>query len=227
MSEIVPTELETVPEGETRFHRTISVVVGLVAVLASLLAILEADSHRRNGVASAASARLSSDIFAKTAASTPYFSFRLSSLQDAAGLGLQSAARRLAIFRHPSVRPAETARARAEETASKRAVAVVAAMGRLPTEEDGVDEYTRETMGASLAEDRELVREQNEEVERAERYASRETRAILGLSLAASAAALLGLAGLLGGTRPGRLLLVVALLAITGAIAAGAAALTL
>jgi hypothetical protein len=70
------------------------------------------------------------------------------------------------------------------------------------------------------------VRQQGESVDRAERYARRGARAILGLSLAASAAALLGLAGVVGVRRAGRILFGVAVLAWLAAIVAGALALS-
>ena len=225
MSEIVPTELETVPEVESRFHQSVSVVVGLVAVLASLLAILEADAHRRNDIAGSRATRLSTQIFAETAASSPYFSFRVSTLQDATGLALQGTARTIAAFSRPGIQGVEASRAAAEHAAAKRATAIAHEMGKLPTEKDGVDEATRVAVASTPARLRQIVRRQNEAVDAAERYARRETRAILGLSLSATAAALLGLAGLLGSSRPGRLLLLIALLAMLGAIASGATAL--
>src|SRR5207253_1940798 len=97
----------------------------------------------------------------------------------------------------------------------------------LPTAEDGVDPTTRLAMGSTIEQQTALVKQENGAVDSAERYARRETRAILGLSLSASAAALLGLAGLVGASRAGRLLLSVAVLALLGAVASGALALSL
>lgn len=227
MSEVVPTEIETVPEGTGRFKQAISVVVGCVAVVAALLAILEADSHRRNAVASARASRLAVDIFVDTAASGPYNSFSIDTQLDALGLALQSTARQLAAFEHPDVRAIEVARAKAEAAAATRVRALAKAMAKPPSAADGVDPVTLEAVAASPASERELVETQNDAVDRAERYARRETRAILGLSLSATAAALLGLAGLMGAARPGKLLFVVALLSLLGAVAAGASGLAL
>ncbi len=223
MSEVVPTELELVPEAESRFHQVVAVTVGFVAVLAALLAILEADSHRRNDLATARASLLTSDISTDIAASSSFTSFGLTSRQDALALALESTARRLATFGQPSVEAGEVPLADAEGKAASRASTLASTMGALPTTADGVDPFAIETLAATTAGMNALTKQQNNQVDRAERYAKRETRAILGLSLAASAAALLGLAGLLGGGRSGRLLLTFALLAMLGAIVSGAA----
>jgi len=227
MSEIVPTELESIPEEHSPFHRTISVLIGLVAVVAALNATLESDAKRHKDSQVNFSARLATRASDQIAASGIYTTFQLSSLQESIGDSLAATARLLAIFSHPTTRANETPRALAEVAASKRIQAIAKEMGAAPTEQDGVDEFTREAMTASTDEEAALVAEQNRAVGAADRYGGREERAILGLSLAASAAALLGLAGIISRGRASRILLAVAGAALLGAIAAGASGLAL
>jgi len=225
MSEVVPTELETVPAERTSFHRLVGVLVGVVAVTAALLAILEADATRRGNLAQARSQRASVQLFGDIAASSVFHSFGYTTLQDATADAIAANARILATFAHPRAAAVEAPLARAEDVAAKRLAGLAAQLGAPPSRSSGVDAAARAAMTATIAHEQETVRRQGEEVDRGERYARRGERAILGLSLAASAAALLGLAGVVGIRRSGRILLAVAVLAWLGAIASGALAL--
>jgi hypothetical protein len=224
LSEVVPTELELVPEAESRFHQVIAIVVGVIAVVAALLAILEADSHRRNDAASAGASRAASDLFAELAASGSFQDYGLNTLLDANALELESTGRILGAFHHPSVKLSEGAIGLAGQSAAAGAQKLARQLAAPPTAADGVDPVTAAMVGASTKDSRTLLKEEQTLADRSRTYGSREQHAILGLSLAASAAALLGLAGLVGAGRPGRVLLAVASLALLGAVVAGATA---
>jgi hypothetical protein len=225
VSEVVPTELESVPAERTSFHRLIGVLVGIVAVTASLLGILEADATRHENLDQARSQRASVELFGDIAASSVFHSFGLTTLQDATADAITATARQLATLARPQTAAVEAPRAKAEGTAAQRLIALVKQLSAEPTAKSGVDPATRAAMTASVAQLQETVRAQGESVDRAERYARRGARAILGLSLAASAAALLGLAGVVGVRRAGRILFGVAVLAWLGAIVSAALAL--
>jgi hypothetical protein len=227
VTEIVPTELEHVPEGRGAFNRAIAVLVGLVAVIASSLAIIEAHSKRHKDAAATLSQRLAVQIFADIGASSPYVSFRIATLQDANALELAATARKLSVFSHPAVSAIEAPRIAAEVAAARRITVIATQMAELPTAADGVDAETRRAVAATITDLGETVARQNRAVDIGDRYGRREERSILGLSLAASGAALLGLAGILGGRWQGRLLLGVAALALLVAGAAGVTALTI
>src|SRR5207302_9890168 len=136
----------------------------------------------------------------------------------------ESTGRLISSYGQPSVQGGEYALGLAEQSAAKTAAELAREMSLPPSTADGVDAVTAGMVGSSQAEQLALAKEQNGLVDEVDRYARREQHAILGLSLSASAAALLGLAGLVGGGRPGRLLLAVAVLALCGAIASGVTA---
>jgi Lhr-like helicase len=227
MSEIIPTEVEHVLETHSGFNRVVAVMVGIVAVTAALLALLEADSKRRADEASTRGDILASQIFVETAASSMYETFRLTSLQDATAASLQATARLISAFKHPAARAFAVPLSEAETAAAKRATAILQVLGRAPTEQSGVDEAARQAIESSVAQEQRLVKTQNGAVGASEHYSGRSERAILGLSLAAIAAAMLGLCGIVGPGRPGRILLLVAIAAALAAIASGASGLAL
>ncbi len=173
----------------------------------------------------AQSQRYSVQIFGDIAASSVFNSFGLTTLQDATAEGIAAVARVQATLQHPDTEELELPRIKAENAAGQRLTEVVKELARPPDEASGVDEATRTAMTSTAAEQTELVRRENDAVDRVDRYARRGEGAILGLSLAASAASLLGLAGIVGIRRAGRILLGVAVLAWLGSIAAGAVAL--
>jgi hypothetical protein len=225
MTEVVP-ELEHVPEEQSRFHRTVAVMVGIVAVIGALLVILEADAKRRGESASASGARLSVQIFDATTASSLYSTFRLTTLSDATALALEATAHKIAALGRPGpAADAAAAWADAQLAASARLSQVAGILGEAPSKQDGVDEFARQAVASTTAEEFALVKLQNNAVDATDRYGARQERAILGLSLVVSAAALLGLGGIVGPRRAGRLLVLIALLAMLGAIGGGAWAL--
>jgi hypothetical protein len=241
LSEIVPSELEKVPRG-SRFHQTVTVLVGLVAVLASSLVIIEADSKSHSGKAAARADRLRIDNSVEQDASTEYYLFWTSQLLNMYDLigGAQS------VTKAPTSSSLQRSKARADlATADYLRTLLPPNAHVLPDESNGVNVAALRALAVRLANrgrrvedsksysDRKMRDEQrlelaeNVQVHISERYARRETRAILGLSLAATAAALLGLASLITGARPRRLLLVVAVLSMVAASAWGVSALAL
>lgn len=81
-------------------------------------------------------------------------------------------------------------------------------MATLPPSARGVDQAILEALNTQVIDLPPVVEEQNAAVDRAALYGTRQERSMFGLALVAIAASLLGLAGLTGSSRAGRISLV-------------------
>lgn len=221
-------DVETAHEGgESPFRRWLAILVGVAAVAAAMIATLESDANRREERAFIRGSRLSLDLFERIAGSGPRLSFQARGLEQALSLQIEAQARSIAALDAPSLAAFEDARAEAEEAAGLRLAGVVEAMARLPDEASGVDAHTREVLASTPDRLEDLVGAQNAAIDDAERFGTRQDRAIFALSLVAIAAVLLGLAGVMGEGRSGRTSLIAAAVALTLALGWGATALPL
>jgi hypothetical protein len=87
-----------------RYRRWLSVLVGIAALAAALLAALESDSGRREEEAFVRSSRASVQIFAELAGSAPRTQFQANGIRRALGNEIDATARLLEARRRP--RPA-------------------------------------------------------------------------------------------------------------------------
>jgi hypothetical protein len=198
---------------------------GVAAVAAALLAALESDSGRREEEAFVRSSRSSVQIFAELAGSAPRTQFQANGIRRALGNEIDATARLLeATEASPEARRVAVALSRAESAAAGRLGRAVEAMGRVP-QDAPLDPATRRLLTASLSEIQEVLGYQNAQVDRADRYGTRQERAMFAIALVAIAAVLLGLADLFGGGRSGTIALVVAAGALVVAVGWGGSAL--
>ncbi|HYU57300.1 MAG TPA: hypothetical protein VEO00_04530 [Actinomycetota bacterium] len=218
-------EVTATPTGKTSFEKWLAVLVGLAAVVASLLATLQTHSSKREELSLEIANRLSVAIFERIAGSAPVQSFSLASSQDALTVGLNGTARLIAAFDHPDVAETAVAIGNASNAASDRLVRLATTMGTPPGEESGVDAHTREVAAATDDQLNALVAEQNRAVDVANRFGERGNRAVFGLSLLALGAVLLGLAGVVGEGGAGRIAIVAGSAALGLSILWGASAL--
>jgi hypothetical protein len=221
-------DIETVAEAEgrsPRFRRWLAVLVGLVAVTAALLAALESDSGRREEEALVRSSRGSVQIFAEIAGSAPRTQFAANSLRRALQTDIGANAR-VAVTRgaSPQVLEIALAMSEAETAAAGRYAEAVRAMARVPPEAS-LDPTTRVLLTSDLRHVRGVLEEQNHQADLADRYGTRQERAMFAIALVAISAVLLGLAGLVGDRRSGVMSLSVAGVALLVAIGWGASAL--
>lgn len=210
---------------KTAFQRWLAVLVGVAAVAAALIATLEADADRREEHAFVRGSRLSLDIFEGIAGAGPRTSLQARGLEQALSLNVEATAR--VAGSGPELFDLQAARAAAESKASDRLIQIVERMTALPGPDSEVDPHTREILAADPVTLTEVVLEQNAQVDAAERFGTRQDRAIFALSLVAITAVLLGLAGVMGEGRPGRVALIVAAISLAAALGWGAAALPL
>jgi hypothetical protein len=92
-------------------------------------------------------------------------------------------------------------------------------MSSVPDEVPQLDPRTLEAVGIDdPTQILPLVDEQNQAVDDADEYGTRQAHSFFSLGLTASAAALLGLAGLMGASRAGRISMVTAAVSLTVAV---------
>jgi hypothetical protein len=208
-----------------RYRRWLSVLVGVAAVAAALLAALESDSGRREEEAFVRTSRASVQIFAEIAGSSPRTQFLANGLRLALGNEIDATARLLeATEASPEAGRVTVAMSRAQSAAARGLGEAVEAMGRVPSDAP-LDPATRRLLTASLAEIQAVLVFQNDQVDLADRYGTRQERAMFAIALVAIAAVLLGLAGLFGAGRSGTIALVVAAVALLVALGWGGSAL--
>jgi hypothetical protein len=213
----VEVDLETaapgpIEERPSRYRRWLSVLVGVSAVVATSFAALESQAGRLEEQAFVRANRLSIDLFARIAGSSPRATFQLESFRDAIGESLTSTSRRLAALRRagPEVNQLARALAAARERTTRQVIAASREMARIPLDAPGIDPAFREIITTDITQLGPEVEEQNRQVDEADVHGTRQERAMFGIALVAIAAVLLGLAGLMGEGRPGRVALVAA-----------------
>jgi hypothetical protein len=213
-------------ERPSPYRRWLSVLVGVTAVAAATFAAVESHSGRLEEQAFVRANRLSIDLFAKIAGSSPRVSFQLDSIRDAVGKSLTATARNLGALRRdePSVTELARALSAARDRTTDHVIEVTRQMGQIPANAPGIDPAVREILTTDVTRLGPEVQEQNDQVDEADVHGTRQERAMFGIALVAIAAVLLGLAGLMGRGRPGRVALIgagVSLVVAVGWVASG------
>ena len=190
-----------------RFDRVAAILIGAIAVLAAIHAVLQTTDGQGQDRAQQQAARLAADISVRVAASQLGSDFALGSQQDALVLGIQGTSRILAGLQANDT--AAFAIGDAEQKASdqlqKMLVATAATTGGAP-----LDTYASGLLEATTAQLKAEVDQQNAQVDQANDASSRGDRSVLGLSFLALAGVLTGLAAVVGGGRAGWVLLLFA-----------------
>ena len=206
--------------GATQFRRRLAVLVGAAALIATLLGLLQHELSGRGQRESARSTRLAAQTAADIAASELTFFFRIGLLRDALTASTEVDSSLLL-----AQSDLQRAQLRAEGAAARQFTQDALAISRPPTAASGLDGYTLTSLTTSAKAQLALSLSQAAASDRAARYGRREGRATLGLSLAAIAGSLLGLAGVFGAGRGGSIALGGGAVALVLALAAGATAL--
>jgi hypothetical protein len=206
----------------SRFDRLLILLVGVTSLVAALLAALESDSGRRAEQASAEGTRRAVQLFTDIAGTGVELTFKVNAVRS--HLELDSTADlRTAVG---SASPVQQALARADERAAGRLAELEQDSFGVRTGTDGLQDASGEQQRAAERW-QEAVELQNAAVDEADRYGRRQSRAVFGLALVATAGALFGLAGVVRGGGPGWIALGTGAAALAGAVAAGGSALLL
>lgn len=213
--DVIEPETPTRFGGQERFNRVATGLIGVVAVLAAILAILQVGYGQASSRAQVEAARLETDVSARVSASSLARDAGLRAQQDTLLLGIESLARRLAGTEAGD--EGAVAVGEAEERAGTRLVAAVAetaaTSGGPP-----LDAYASGLVTATLPAILQEVLDEKAAVDAADDAGTRELRAILGLSFVALAGVLAGVAAVLRAGRAGWMVLAVGW-AIAGAAA--------
>jgi hypothetical protein len=197
---VIEPEVATRWRSQAAFDRTATLLIGTVAVMAALLAILQAGNGLASTRAQAQAARLSADAAAKISATSLAQDAGLRAQQDALVRGMESVSRLLVATRAGD--NGLYAVGTAQQAASTKLTAVLAesitTSGATP-----VDRYTAGLMSPTNDQINAEVAEQNRQVDIADAAGGRAQRSVLGLSLLTLAGVLAGIAAVLGRGRPG------------------------
>ena len=190
-----------------RFRRWLAVLVGLAAVMAATMSWVESDAGRREDKALVDASRAGLEVFSRVAASQPRLQYEVNGARRVTVLNGLSAARVAAAPSKDLVAfRSALGLSQVDNKTARRLIRVGSATLRLPPNPKGVDPATLEAVTTKDQKqvDR-VVATQKRAVDRADGFGVRQERAIFAIGLIAIAASLLGLAGLMGEGRGGRL----------------------
>lgn len=192
------------------FRRWLAALVGLTAVAAASISWVEADSGRKEEQAFVNASRGALEVFVKIAASQPRRQFKGDALRAMLGVDIESTSRLARAPLRDQIFDIARAESRAEGAAARRLRKVFRNTRVIDRDDPSVDPAALEAVSASTAEVESVVEEQAQAVDDASSYGTRQERGFSALGLVAIAASLLGLAGLIGAGRTGRIVLVTA-----------------
>ena len=202
--------LKETQRGE-RFDRLTALLIGLIAVLAATLVVVETFESLAEDRANANARRLASELTTRIIASGSLDNHRIVNGQRALAVQMEGNARALVGLQTGDA--AEVAIGEAQVAAGQRLAEVAERMGAPPGAESPLDSYARDILGSGMNQLFEVLAEQNHQADLADAASTSSNQAVLGLSVVALAGVLVGLAAVLGSGRAGRVLLLVAWIA--------------
>lgn len=201
---------------QAAFDRTAAVLIGLVAIIAAVLAIQQSHAGMAGTRAQVQGARLAADAAAHINANSVSNTAAVAAQQQAVLASLEGIARQLAgtMAGDDAAVAVGTARAAAADRLRVIMAATTATSGGPP-----VDHYAADLLAAQEADLRKQVAEQGRQVDLAAAEGTKEMRAVMGLSLVTLAGVLAGVSAVLGRGRAGWAVLATAWLVAGGAAA--------
>lgn len=198
-------DIETaVLDSPSRFTRALAALVGVVAIVAGLLAFAENHASRQENRSLLLSARMAAEAAGRIPATQSHGSFGFRATQEAIIQQARGTARLIATS-EAGVDDADylVALAEGDTAAGERLAEIGQQMAAVPDADSGLDPFTLDVLSRGQQAAADLIEQQNAEVDRAEVYSQRGNRAVLALSILAVAAVLFGFAGAVRDTRPG------------------------
>jgi hypothetical protein len=198
-----------------RFDLFIALLIGLVAVVAAALVVLQTTTGLTGTRANVQARMLASEITTRIIASGTLQTAQLGDIQLASVTSAEGIARGMAALTSGDV--VQQAISEAMMSAGSRLQAVAAEMVAVPGRDTPLDEFAARSLATEISELKAMLVEQNRQVDLGIAASNQGNASILGLSLVALGGVLVGLAAVLGSGRAGRSLLVVAWGAALGA----------
>lgn len=192
---------------ERRFDMVAAILIGVIALLAAILAAAQINAGQTATRANLEAARLASDLATRISVSGQATDSALGAQQTALMLGIEATTRQIAGLQNND--DASSAVGKAQETAFDKLKAALTATSAT-TGGKPVDPYTAGLLTATTAQLEAELAEQNRQADLAGTASSQEQRAVLGLSILALAGVLTGLAAVLREGRNGWISLSVA-----------------
>ncbi len=183
-----------------RFDRMASALIGCIALLAAVLAIVQAGQSQIGGRAQLMASRLADDVLTRGSASQLAADFSVGSALQAIALRVDGTSRQQAgdTFGDAGARAVGVADQRASDALQAALTDTASTSGGPP-----LDGYAAGLVRATIVDMANEVTEQRHQVDIASDAGSRSRLAVLGLSLAALAGVMVGLALALREGRPG------------------------
>jgi hypothetical protein len=175
-------------------------LIGTIAVLAALLAVVQIGSSQQSDRAQLEAARLTADLSARLQVGSMVQQTLGSQQQAAAALSVEGSSRALAGITRGDDGAAQIGSA---EIAASSALSEALTATARTVSGPPLDSYTAGLIDATISELTAEVNEQNHQVDIADDAGSRNTRSILGLSFLALAGVLTGLGAVLRESRAG------------------------
>ena len=218
-------DLETIKEtGDgTRFDRATAVLIGIIAVLAACLAVVQVAQSQVSARGNILSSRLATDLAAHLTAQSYQEPFQLGSMQRAVLVAIEGTSRDIVALGQGDAGAANTAKGDADVIASDRLQVIAKTMGAVPGPSSSVEPYVRDLIAMTTVDQKAEADRQIAVAVAANDASDRSGRAVVGLSMVALAGVLVGLAAVLGEGRAGKITLLVAY----GAVALACIALVL
>lgn len=206
-----------------RFRRWLAVLVGLAAVSAAVMTWVEDEAGRREDKARVDASRAGLEVFRSVAAAQSRQQFEVDAVRRVTvteGLGVVRVSS--ADVEDLTALQVALGLSQVDNSTARRLIALGRATSRYPQRPPGVDAATLAALATpdQATVDR-IVERQGEHLEEADVQGARQGRAILAIGLVAIAASLLGLAGLMGEGRGGRVALLSAAVGLVAADAWG------
>lgn len=220
-------DIDTVQETEegTRLDRLTALLIGLIAIVAACLVLVQTVYGLAGSRAGAQATRSAVETATRAHAGNVYLGFGAGSLQEALKLSVEGTSRQIVGLQAGD--DSEQARGMADQTAGGRLFNIACQMGADPQVGGPVDPYVRDLVIDSLNRGYLASVEHLRQVASGNDAGDRSGNAVLGLSFAALAGVLVGLSAVLGEGRGGRLMLLMAYLGLAAAVVALLAALAL
>jgi hypothetical protein len=202
-------DLEVIEETArgTRFERALAILIGTIALLAAVLALIQTNASLEGNRASLLTTRLGAAITERIATSQSYNDYVLDRQRAAIVLGVGSTSRLLTGLEQGDSDGTQEAIGTAQEAASQRLAAIVPQTARVPAGGGPLDAHTVEVILSEVSTLNEMVTEREGIRDLAGTWNVRASWAVLGLTFLALSGVLGGLTAILGQGRAGRIAL--------------------